>query len=102
MPRRHNANSSPVIIVSHLIVVTIVCAEPGILEYRRRARKEMGGIGLIGVTDYRTLDREVPVGYSQLWVDLLQAVLEGVGYESVVGQETKTLVKLQEEGATIK
>ena len=75
------------------VIAGVHRAEPG---FREKLRV---GLGLAeGVFIRRScgggLDGEVPVGQRELGVDLLQAVLEGVGDDGVVGQEPETVVEL--------
>ena len=88
--------------VFHLPVIRIVAPEP----FRREQRRVGLGLGdVLGVAPpCGRLDREVPVGYGQLGVDDLKAVLEGVGQQRVARHEAQTVVELflLEKGKTSK
>lgn len=71
-------------------------AEPGLLKEWRlyRGAEDVVKVLVGGGAGRGRLDGEVPVRQGQLRVDLLQAVLEGVGQQAVVRQETEAVVEL--------
>lgn len=76
------------------MIVRVTSAEPRLSHHRRPALRLRIVDAFLVSKLLRALYGEVPVRESELGVDELQAVLEGVGDEGVTRQEAKTVVEL--------
>lgn len=77
--------------LTHHVVVGVGRTKPRLLEERR-----VDNLFAVNAGDLRLdiVDGEVPVRQRELWVDSLQAVLEGGGNQGVADQEAEAVVEL--------